>query len=44
MSVLTVGDVQRTGSTFDLACEKLKPHSPRRHEEGGVCEAANARL
>src|SRR3954453_4656084 len=44
MGVLTVGDVQRTGSTFGLACEEWKPHPPRSHEEGGVCEAANARL
>src|SRR5947209_18297375 len=44
MGVLTVGDVQRTGSTFGLACEEWKPHPPRSHEAGGGCEAANARL
>jgi hypothetical protein len=44
MSVLTVSDVQPTGSTFDLVCGKSKPHPPRNEEEGGVCKAANVRL
>jgi hypothetical protein len=44
MSVLTIGDVQRTGSIFGLAYEEWKPHPLRSHEEGGVCKAANARL
>jgi hypothetical protein len=44
VSILSIGNVKRSGAAFYLARQEWEVHPPCDHKEGYVCEAADARL